>query len=243
MRRFNLAKSVLTLLAILLFNTSFAQEDEQTVMVFSKTAGYRHKSIETGVSSIKELGKKHHFTVKATENSDVLVSNFKNCDVVIFLNTTGDIFNEAQEKAFKKFMAKGGGFVGIHAATDTEYEWPWYNKLVGAYFESHPHQQKATIKVENKEHPATSFLNDVWVKFDEWYNFKSINPEIKVLMSLDESSYKGGKNGENHPIAWFHKYKRGRVFYTGLGHTKESYTDPVFLKHVLGGINYAMGRD
>lgn len=114
--------------------------------------------------------------------------------------------------------------------------------MIGAYFRSHPQQQEATIKIIDKQHLATNFLNQTWQKFDEWYNFKDINPNIKVLMRLDESSYTGGKNGENHPIAWYHDYEGGRIFYTGLGHTKESYTNPTFLKHLLGGIKYTMGH-
>jgi type 1 glutamine amidotransferase len=236
------SKNLITILIIFsVYNNSYAQKNEN-IIVFSKTTGYRHQSIEAGILSIKKLGKEHHFNVKTTENSDVLISNLKDCKVVVFLNTTGDIFNNAQQKAFKKFITKGGGFVGIHAATDTENDWHWYNLLVGAYFESHPDPQEAIINVLDKSHLATSFLDDKWIKFDEWYNFKNINPNINILMSLDESTYKGGENGENHPIAWFHKYKKGHAFYTGLGHNEESYSDKIFLKHILGGIRYAMGK-
>jgi len=213
----------------------------QNVVVFSKTKMYRHESIEAGIESIKNLGAQHNFQVKATEDADVLMSLLKKSKVVIFLNTTGTLFNDKQKKTFKKYIKKGGGFVGIHAATDTEYNWPWYGAMIGAYFRSHPNQQEATIKIIDKQHLATNFLNQTWQKFDEWYNFKNINPDIKVLMQLDENSYSGGKNGENHPIAWYHEFEGGRIFYTGLGHTKESYTDVTFLKHLLGGIKYTMG--
>jgi len=214
----------------------------QNIVVFSKTKLYRHASIELGIESIKKLGIENNFQVRATEDADKLISYLKDSKVVVFLSTTGTIFNEAQKKVFKKFIKKGGGFVGIHAATDTEYNWPWYGKMIGAYFRSHPNQQEATIKIIDKHHLATNFLNQTWQKFDEWYNFKDINPNIRILLNLDESSYTGGKNGENHPIAWYHEYEGGRVFYTGLGHTKESYTDITFLKHLLGGIKYAMGQ-
>lgn len=132
--------------------------------------------------------------------------------------------------------------MGVHAATDTEYEWPWYGKLVGAYFTNHPKVQKAIIKVTDKKHPSTKLLPDVWEHTDEWYNFKDINPDMKVLAWLDEKSYEGGTNGNEHPIAWYHEYDGGRAFYTGLGHTEESYSDPLFLKHLLGGIQYAIGK-
>ena len=133
--------------------------------------------------------------------------------------------------------------MGIHAATDTEYEWPWYGKLVGAYFESHPEQQEAQLLVVDRSHPATAFMAPAWKHFDEWYNFKDINPDIKVLMRLNESSYKGGKNGQNHPIAWFHENAGGRVFYTGLGHGGETFANPVFLQHLRGGLRYCLGLE
>ena len=132
--------------------------------------------------------------------------------------------------------------MGVHAAADTEYEWPWYGKLVGAYFKSHPKQQKAKIEVVDRNHASTSHLEKTWMHFDEWYNYKDINPDIKVIMKLDESSYEGGENGEDHPIAWYHEFDGGRSFYTGLGHTDESYDDPLFRAHLLGGIKYCLGR-
>jgi len=219
----------------------FAQQSK-SIMVFSKTEGFRHDCIETGIKSIQKLGKENDFKVDITEDSKVLISGLNNYNAIIFLNTTGNILTDAQQDKFEKYIQKGGGFVGIHSATDTEYDWPWYGKLVGAYFLNHPKQQQATINIIDQDHLSTFFLGKEWSKFDEWYNFKDINPDVNILMKLDEKSYKGGKNGNNHPIAWFHEYDGGRVFYTGLGHTKESYQDAKFLKHVLGGINYAMDR-
>ena len=116
--------------------------------------------------------------------------------------------------------------MGIHAAADTEYDWAWYGKLVGGYFESHPEQQQAKIDVVDRTHPSTVHLKNEWLHFDEWYNFKNLNPKVNVLMKLDESTYKGGTNGNNHPIAWYHEFDGGRAFYTGLGHTEEAYDDP-----------------
>ncbi|HHC79098.1 MAG TPA: ThuA domain-containing protein [Flavobacteriia bacterium] len=229
-------------ISILLLSNSYAQKLPK-IIVFSKTQGYRHASIEDGIKSIATLGKENNFSVQATEDADELVSLLDSCKAVVFLSTTGDILNDAQQEKFKIFINNGGGFVGIHAAADTEYNWPWYGKMVGAYFESHPKRQQAKIKVVNHKHPATAFLGSEWLKFDEWYNYKEINPAIKVLMKLDESSYIGGKNGQNHPIAWYHKFDGGKVFYTGLGHTKASYQDATFLKHILGGIQYVISAD
>jgi len=213
------------------------------VLVFTATNGYRHKSIEKGVATLKELGKENGFQVLQTEDSlHFTTENLKKYKLVVFLSTTMDVLGQEQETAFKSYINEGGSYLGIHAAADTEYEWPWYGKLVGAYFKSHPKQQQAKIDVVDRSHAATSHLEANWMHFDEWYNYKNINPDIQVIMKLDESSYTGGENGDNHPIAWYHEFDGGRAFYTGLGHTDESYDDPKFRKHLLGGINYCLGK-
>ena len=214
------------------------------VLVFVKTQGFHHNSIPAGVAAIAKLGAENGFEVDATEDSlDFSTSNLKQYSAVVFLSTTMDVLGEAEQGAFENYIRGGGGYVGIHAAADTEYGWPWYGKLVGAYFQSHPHQQKAAIQVVDKKHASTSFLPDRWERFDEWYNYKNINPELKVLAKLDEKTYEGGKNGDNHPTAWYHEFEGGRAFYTGGGHTKESFKEPLFLRHLLGGVQYAMGKE
>lgn len=214
------------------------------VLVFTKTAGFRHQSIEKGVATLRELGKDNRFEITHTEDSlqfdrDIL----KKYQLVIFLSTTLDVLGEEQERAFRSFINNGGNYMGIHAASDTEYDWPWYGKLVGAYFKSHPKQQEAKILVVDRTHPSTAHLPPTWSHFDEWYNYKNLNPKVQVLLKLDETSYKGGENGENHPIAWYHQFDGGRAFYTGLGHTEEAYDDPDFRQHLLGGITYCLGRN
>lgn len=215
------------------------------VLVFSKTEGYRHESIETGIEAIKSMGLEKGFSVETTEDASMFnKTDLQKYNVVVFLCTTGDIFDEEQQLAFKRYIQAGGGFVGIHAATDTEYDWPWYNKLVGAYFSSHPNDpnvREAEIDRINKDHISTVMLPDRWKRTDEWYNFRNIVPHINVLLNLDETSYEGGTNGENHPIAWYHEFEGGKSWYTGGGHTKESYTEQLFLEHLWGGIQYAAG--
>ncbi|SFZ89970.1 hypothetical protein SAMN05428642_101667 [Flaviramulus basaltis] len=230
------------LIVLFVFITNFSEASDK-VLVFSKTEGYRHQSIETGIETIKKLGEENDFEVTHTENSEVFTDeNLKQYHLVIFLNTTGNVLNDDQEKAFKTFIENGGSFMGIHSATDTEYDWPWYNKLVGAYFDGHPEQSKATVKTINNNHQSTKHLSEEWIRHDEWYNFKSISNAINVLLTLDESTYKGGKNGEIHPIAWYQEFDGGRMFYTGLGHTNESYSEPEFKKHLVGGILYCLKR-
>lgn len=213
------------------------------ILVFTKTAGFVHNSIPDGVAAIRKMGGENNWVVDTTSDSTMFTENhLKQYKAIIFLSTTGNVLNNAQQTAFEKYMQSGGGYVGVHAAADTEYDWPFYNQVVGAYFLSHPQQQKAVIQVRDKSHPSTSMLPDRWERFDEWYNYKSIMPGIKVLATLDESTYQGGKNGDNHPIIWHHEVGGGRAFYTGLGHTKETFTEPLFLRHLHGGIRYAMGE-
>lgn len=212
------------------------------ILVFSKTAGFRHDSIPDAIAVIKELGARNNFMVDATEDAGAFTdANLTQYDAVVFLMTTGDILNSAQQAAFERYIRAGNGYAGVHSASDTEYDWPWYGQLVGAYFRSHPAIQRATINVEDRDHASTKGLPEQWERNDEWYNFRS-NPreQVNVLASLDESTYSGGDMGD-HPIAWYHEFDGGRAWYTGGGHTKESYREPLFQQHILGGIHYAAG--
>lgn len=212
------------------------------VLVFSKTSGFFHKSIPAGIRAITKLGKENGFVVDTTTDASLFTTaRLKKYAAVIFLNTTGDVLDSAQEAAFTTYIQSGKGYVGIHAASDTEFDWPWYGKLVGAYFVNHPKPQEAVLKVTDRTHMSTQHLPLEWKRFDEWYNFKDINPDVQVLINLDETSYTGGTNGSNHPVAWYHAYDGGRAWFTALGHTEESYTEEMFLRHLLGGIRYAIG--
>ncbi|NAY91531.1 ThuA domain-containing protein [Muricauda sp. JGD-17] len=219
----------------------------ELVMVFTKTAGYRHTSIEKGVRTLRELGRANGFVALQTESGeDFNDSNLKNYKLVVFLSTTMDVLEEEQQRAFEKYIKNGGSYLGIHAAADTEYDWTWYGKLVGGYFESHPNDPNvldARIDVLRKDHSSTSHLNDTWSRSDEWYNYKNLNPNVTVLLNLDEKSYSGGTNGANHPIAWYHEFDGGRAYYTGGGHTEATFDEPAFRKHLLGAIQWCLKRD
>ena len=232
--------AILAIVAYFMFKPA-----EVKVLVFSKTEVYRHDSIEPGIEAIKKLGSENDFTVVATEDPTVFNEAYlKDFMVVIFLNTTGDVLDPVQQSQMERFIQAGGGYVGIHAATDTEYGWPWYGKLAGAYFESHPmnpNVQEGKVSVVQPNHASTDSLPESWVVADEWYNYKSIDPANNVLITIDESTYEGGTNGPNHPIAWYKDYDGGRSFYTGMGHTNEQFSDSKFLNHLLGGIKYAIG--
>ncbi|WP_261719911.1 ThuA domain-containing protein [Streptomyces sp. FZ201] len=247
MRRTGQLATVITGAALLLGCMSGPAASEpdagERVLVFSKTAGFRHDSIPDGVQALKDLGASAGITVDATEDARAFSNaNLRRYDAVVFLSTTGDVLNTAQQRAFERYVRQGGGFLGVHAAADTEYDWAFYGQTVGAYFQSHPAIQQATVEVEDHSHAATSHLPTAWNRTDEWYNYRS-NPRdrVRVLASLDESSYSGGTMNGDHPMAWCHTAQGGRAFYTGGGHTKESYADPVFRQHLLGGLRWTTG--
>ncbi|MGH3879422.1 MAG: ThuA domain-containing protein [Actinophytocola sp.] len=211
------------------------------ILVFSKTAGFRHDSIPAGIAAIRQLGADNGFAVDATEDAAAFTTqNLARYQAVVWLSTTGNVLDAAQQAAFESYVTGGGGYVGVHAAADTEYDWPWYGQLVGAWFASHPNQQQASVVIEDRANASTSHLPAVWSRFDEWYNYRT-NPRaaVKVLASLDESSYSGGSMNGDHPITWCHDVGAGRAWYTGLGHTTESYSDPRFTRMLLGGIRVA----
>jgi type 1 glutamine amidotransferase len=224
--------------------TAFVSHKKTTrILVFSKTLGFHHASIPVGIAAIQKIGQDNNMQVDTTTDASFFnEKQLKKYAAVVFLSTTGNVLNDEQQLAFEQYIKQGGGFVGIHAATDTEYDWAWYNQLVGAYFKSHPKQQEAILHVIDPTHVSTMHLPKEWKRFDEWYNFKSIQPNLHVLITIDEKSYTGGENGEFHPMAWWHDFDGGRAFYTEFGHTDESYADPLFIQHVTGGIAYAVNK-
>ncbi|HEY3253359.1 MAG TPA: ThuA domain-containing protein [Polyangiaceae bacterium] len=217
-----------------------------SLLVFSRTAAYRHDSIPAGVQALTKLAMSRSWQLAATEDpsrfSDAGLAPY---NVVIFLSTTGDVLDDTQQAAFERFIRSGKGFIGIHSATDTEYDWAWYGALVGAYFREHPAVQAANVLVEDATNPATAGLPNPWHRTDEWYAFKSNpRPNVHVLLSLDESSYTPGSANMNgdHPIAWCHEYDGGRAFYTALGHTSESFSDPLFMGQLEGAVGWVLAR-
>jgi type 1 glutamine amidotransferase len=212
------------------------------VLVFSKTAGFRHSSIPQGITAIQQLGAANGFTVTATEDSaQFTTANLAQYQAVVWLSTTGDVLNAGQQAAFESYVTGGGGYVGVHAASDTEYDWPWYGTLVGAWFSSHPAIQQANVRIEDQANASTSHLPATWTRTDEWYNYRTNpRPNVHVLANLDETSYSGGTMGD-HPITWCRQLGAGRSWYTGLGHTEASYADANFTRMLLGGIRIAAG--
>lgn len=237
--------TTLVALVMVFSNAAWSAEQPTALLIFSKTQDYRHKSIEFGAEVIKQLAESKGYRADHSEDASLFsADNLKKYSAVIFLNTTGELLDHSQQAAFEKYIQAGGGFVGIHAATDAEYDWPWYGQLIGAYFDSHPKTQAATLIVAQPDHPAVAHLADVSEPFriiDEWYNFHSISAHIKPLLLLDESSYEGGTNGDYHPASWYQEFDGGRAFYTVLGHRDETFSNPLFIRHLEAGIDYAVG--
>ena len=202
-----------------------------------------------GIAALEKLGSEHDFTVEASEGvHSFRAGRLERYDAIVFLSTSGTVLDEQGRAALTHYMKQGGSWLGIHAASTTEYEWPWFEGLVGAWFDQHPQIQPATLTVEDREHPATEFLGEKWQRNDEWYAFRS-NPRdrerwpegvenLKVLLSVDEATYQGGTMGADHPLSWCHEYGGGRSFYTALGHAEETYQDPEFLAHLLGALRW-----
>ncbi len=218
---------------------------ELRILLFTKTAGFRHDSIPTAVQALRDLGARNRIDVDAAEDAAVFTDRrLRRYDVVVFLLTTGDILDDRQQAAFQLYLRSGGGYAGVHSASDTEHDWPWYGGLVGAYFRAHPQIQQATVVVSGPRDASTRGLPRLWQRTDEWYGFATSPPSsVRVLATLDEASYAPGDSamGGDHPIAWSHLYEGGRAWYTAGGHTTESYAEPLFRSHVLGGILWAAG--
>lgn len=243
--------SKITALVVFVFTISsgaFAQQFN--VLLFTKTDGFHHESINEGVDAIRLLAKRHEFGLDWQENASVFNDKaLEKYSAVIFLSTTGNILNDEQQAAFEKFIKSGKGFVGIHAASDTEYDWAWYTKMVGMMFKIHPRNQTAYLKVEDSNFPGMERFPKRFLWTDEWYEFRERKADdLKILVSVDEKSYnpnvKWGPNegkgmGDLHPISWYHNYDGGRAFYTALGHIPLTYSDQTFLDHIYGGIYWA----
>ena len=215
------------------------------ILVVSITEGFYHKeAIPAGKLLLAQLGRQDGFNVLHTNSKlEVAKLDFQQFASVVFLCTTLDIFNAPTQDRFERYIKNGGGYLGIHAAADTEYKWPWYGQLVGGYFTSHPPgAPKATITTLSTTNYFTNHLESQWTIADEWYNYDFKNPQLIPLLNLEESSYQGGTNGAKHPISWYHYYDGGRSFYTGLGHLEATYKDSRFVALLTKGLRFTTGQ-
>lgn len=227
---------------------------KNAILVFSKTNGFRHESIEAGIEALRKASRQKGWDFYATENGAIFDTKWlQSFKVVVFLSTTGDILTSDQQNAFQKFIENGGGYAGIHSASDTESDWAWYHRMLGVYFRDHTflpvHTPLAEVITETNNHPATQYLPVRWNKKDEWYNFTEnirSKEDFEVLLSVNEKSYPAffpkAMHGD-HPISWTHKMGKGRMFYTALGHHADTFTNPTSMQHIVGGIQWAGGLE
>lgn len=247
----NTIRCALFLLLVLFLNASGFSQKQFKAFLFTKTAGWHHESINAGVDAIKKLAEDHFFELVWSDHASRWFTDdmMKQFDVLIFLNTTEDVLNENEQAVMQRFIQSGKGFVGIHAASDTEYDWPWYNQLVGRMFRIHPAIQTAKIKVVDRNFPGMERMPDSYWWTDEWYEFDEEKVTgLHYLLTVDESTYApqadwgrvAGKGmGDFHPISWYHEIDGGRSFYTALGHLPSKFSEPLFLDHIFGGIYWA----
>lgn len=240
------------------FGLSFAANPTMNVLVFTKTMGFYHAAKPNAVKAFYEIAHENNWLLTVTEDSTYFTdANLKKYNVVVFLLTTGNNLLDANQRlAFQHFIERGGGFVGVHTSTDTEYKWPWYTQLVGAHFLGHPPVHDAKLIIEDKHNPATECFGTDTLKWkDEFYSFDRnprLNKNIHVLASIDEKSYNIDENiwfkdvnivMGDHPLVWCQEFDGGRSFHTALGHIPEMYNNEIFRKHIIGAIQWAAGKN
>ena len=227
-----------------------AQKEMSRILLFTHSTGYRHASIETGAAAIQALGSREKVVIVPSADPNIFsTERLEDYDAIIFLNNSTDSkkpesewFQGSRREALQKFVGRGGGVVAIHAASDSHYHWPWYGRLIGGRFASHPEgTPRGLVRVVDSRHPSTRKLPATVSRVDEWYYFDDFNPEAKLLLSLDPQSI-GQKDVNPNPVSWSHEFEGGRVFYTAMGHTTESYSDRNFLDHLAGGLRWVLRR-
>ncbi|MFJ8659908.1 ThuA domain-containing protein [Streptomyces sp. NPDC093795] len=210
------------------------------VLIYTRTTGYRHESIPDGAAALSELARELGRAAEVTEDPGAFnPGRLAGCAVVVLLSTTGNVLTPEGRAAFEAYLRGGGALLAVHAAANAEPDWPFYGELLGTRFDGHPEVQPGVVLVDGHDHPATAPLPDRWPWTDEWYNFTS-HPAgqdgVRILARADESTYRGGTHGDDHPLVWCRDVDRGRVFFTALGHAPETYRDPVFRAHLSGAL-------
>ena len=238
-----LLSALLVATALLAAHASAAESAIPACCVFSATAGFRHDSIPAGVAAIRSARRTPRFAVERRRMPRAFTDRRLGRYAAVVSPSTRDVLDRAQQAAFRRYIRRGGGYAGVHAAADTGPRLGLVRRLLGAPFDRPPAIQSATIRVVDRRHPSTRGLPRRWTRTDEWYDYRA-QPRrgVRVLALLDESTYAGGSMGARHPIAWCRRFQGGRSWYTGGGHTADSYDEPLFRAHLLGGIRWAAGR-
>lgn len=240
---------LLLLPLLLLCSCGLAQQF--SVLLVTETAGWHHPSIVAAVPAVQQLARRNSFRLDwQQEGQRITDERLAAFDVLLLINTTGDIFDAEEQGAVERFIQSGKGYVGVHAASDTEYGWPWYTEMLGHMFKIHPHEQTAMLDVHDNAFPGLTGWPSRLMWTDEYYEFHTgeRRPGFNYLITVDESTYdtraKWGDNvarghGDFHPVSWYREYDGGRMFYTSLGHIPGVFSEPYFLDHLMGGLYYA----
>jgi type 1 glutamine amidotransferase len=211
------------------------------VLLFTKAEGFYHESTTTGLDLFRANATKWGIELDGTDKSNVFTtSNLEQYQLIVLLNNTGNLFTSGEQLALQSFVRKGGSILGIHAAADAEYDWPWYRQMLGGQFKDHPAIQEAKCMVVLPSHPSVKGIPSVWLRTDEWYNFSDLAIDNQVVLTVDESSYIGGSHGDYHPVSWYREFEGARIFYTAMGHSKESYQDTLFIHHISSAIQWLL---
>jgi type 1 glutamine amidotransferase/predicted dehydrogenase len=241
-------KNNLFFLFFLFATTLFAQKTRPNkhVLIFTKNAkwAYRHESIEAGKAAVKAICEKNAIKADTSENSGLFTDeNLKKYSAIVFLSANQDVFDADQEAAFQRYIRSGGGFVGVHAASGVERNWKWFSELLGGTFQWHTPQQNAMIDIIDRKHISTKHFPKRWKHWDEWYYFGKMNPNLHVVAALDTTTFKSDRHTQHYPFSWYQEFEGGRSFYTAGGHNIADFSDKLFLQHILGGIQYAIGKN
>lgn len=246
-----LLRSLLCTCVLALLCSSSLSAQQFSALLVVQTAGWQHESTFSAIPALEKMAARHSFRLDLKQRAMPINDGMlKQYDVIIFVNTTGDIFNDEEQAAMERFIQSGKGWVGVHAASDTEYDWKWYTDMVGHMFKIHPHVQTGMVDVHDNSFPGLEGWPKRKMWTDEFYEYLdgTRNPDINYLITVDESTYdteaKWGDNvsrghGDFHPMSWYRDYDGGRAWYTNFGHVPSVFEDPDFLQHLYGGIWWA----
>lgn len=236
-RGFTVRHAAALLITALMLGACGGREPSR-LLVLTAADDFSHGSTEAGVEAIRAIAEEIDAEVDVADSVDVISEpNLRRYAAVVFLNTSGDILDYSRQADLERFIQAGGGFVGIHSAAETETDWPWYGRLVGAYFaepvSEYPRMRPAVITAAT-EHPATDSIPADWNQTDEWYRLDIVNPNVNVLLEREGDI--------EAPVSWYHEYDGGRAFYTALGHNPGVFEDAAFREHLRAGIDFALGE-
>lgn len=251
---YDVKKKCVGIFGLLLFLTGAVGMAEKVLIYTKNGEGFVHKNIPASVACLEKICQQQGWSYEVSDDASIFTKDkISMFDVLVFSNTNNEAFDtQEQRQVFQDYIQGGGRFVGIHSACGSERNWPWFWACLGGKFEWHPPFQPFEIKVIDPKNPSTAHLPKIWKWEDESYFLTELNPDIHVLLAVDLRTIKnmGSQNkpkprifGDYFPLAWCHEFDGGRQWYTALGHKDEHYEDENFIKHLTGGIQWAMQKE